>query len=107
MKGRPLIEDVELFGTTQKIVFDPDRKEFRCIGRVDPRDVARLIDKIAEHYQPAKSKRGKRIAEIASELAFLVKEDCDFSAHTNSYVAKGFSLLLEQERKVIEIKTEY
>ena len=56
MKGRPQIERIELFGDIHKIEFDPDRKKFQGVGRVSPTDVSRLLDKVAEHYAPAKSK---------------------------------------------------
>lgn len=107
MKGRPQIERVDLFGDTQKIAFDPERKQFQGVGRVSPTDVSRLLEKIAEHYGPAKSKRGKRIAELAAELATLVKADCDFYADTYSFIANGFTMLLDTDRKVFEAKTEY
>ena len=107
MKGRPQIERIELFGDIHKIEFDPDRKKFQGVGRVSPTDVSRLLDKVAEHYAPAKSKRGKRIAELSSELAKLVKADCDFYADTYSFIANGLTLLLQGECKTIEMKSEY
>lgn len=106
MKGRPKIERVDLFGDTRKIAFDTERKQFLGVGRVSPTDVSRLLEKIAEHYGLAKSKRGKRIAELAAELAKLVKADCDFYADTYSYIANGLTMLLEPDRQVIEMKTE-
>ena len=107
MKGRPQIERIDLFGDTRKIEFDPERKEFLGVGRVSPTDVSRLLDKVAEHYAPAKTKRGKRIAELSAELAKLVKSDCDFYADTYSFIANGLTLLLECDRKNIEMKSEY
>lgn len=106
MKGRPEMERVDLFGDTGKIVFDPERKKFMAVGQVSSTDASRLIEKIAEHYGPAKTRRGKRIAELAAELAKLVKVDCDFVAETYSFIANGFTMLLETDQKVIEMKTE-
>lgn len=106
MKGRPQVERVDLFGDTHRIVFDMERKQFQGVGRVSPTDTARLIEKIAEHYGSSKSKRGKRIAELAAELAPLVKADCDFYADTYSHMANGQTLLLEPDRKVIKAKAE-
>jgi hypothetical protein len=99
MKGKPKIERVDLFGDTRKIVFDTDRKQFLAVGRVSPTDASRLFEKIAEHYAPAKTKRGKRIAELAAELAKLVKADCDFYADTYSYIANGETLVLTLDRE--------
>ena len=107
MKGRPQIERIDLFGDTRKIEFDPERKEFLGVGRVSPTDVSRLLDKVAEHYAPAKTKRGKRIAELSAELSKLVKSDCDFYADTYSFIANGLTLLLQGECKTIEMKSEY
>ena len=104
MKGRPQIERIDLFGDTRKIEFDPERKEFLGVGRVSPTDVSRLLDKVAEHYAPAKTKRGKRIAELSAELAKLVKADCDFYADTYSFIGKGFTLLIESEIKNTPLK---
>ena len=106
MKDRPQIERIDLFGDTRKIVFDIERKQFQGVGRVSPTDVSRLLEKLAEHYGPAKSKRGTRIAELSAELAKLVKADGDFYADTYSYIANGLTMLLEPDRQVIEMKTE-
>ena len=106
MKGKPQIERVDLFGDTRKIVFDAERKQFQGVGRVSPTDVSRLLEKLTGHYAHAKTKRGKRIAELSAELATLVKADCDFYADTYSFIANGLTVLLEPEAKVIEMKTE-
>lgn len=101
------LERIDLFGDLRKIVFDAERKEFQGVGRISPTDTARLISKIAEHYSTSKSKRGKRIAEISAELSKLVKEDCAFYADTYSYIASGFTFVLNPEQKVITMKNEY
>ena len=98
MKDMPKIERVDLFGDTRKIVFDMEHKQFLAVGRVSPTDVSRLLEKIAEHYGPAKTKRGKRIAELSAELAKLVSADCSFMADTYSYVAKGETLVLTLDK---------
>jgi hypothetical protein len=107
MKGRPKIERVDLFGDTRKIAFDTERKQFLGVGRVSPTDVSRLLEKLAEHYGPAKTKRGKRIAELSTELAKLVKTDCDFYADTYSFIAGGLMMLLNTDQQVIKMKPEY
>ena len=107
MNKKLKIERVDLFGEIRKITYDTDRKEFQGVGFVNSRDVSRLFEKIAEHYVEAKSKRGKRIAEISAELAKLVKEDGDFHAETHSYIVDGASIVLKPDVKVIQPKNEY
>lgn len=106
MKGRPEIERVDLFGDTMSIVYDADRNQMQGVGRVSPTDASRLLEKIAEHYGPAKTKRGKRIAELAAELAKLVKADCDFYADTYSFIAAGKTIKMGTDQMVIQPKTE-
>ena len=100
MKGRTQIERVDNFGDTRKIVFDIERKQFQGVGRVSPTDVSRLLEKIAEHYGPAKTKRGKRIAELSADLAKLVRSDGKFYVDTYSYIAKGETLVLTLDKEV-------
>ena len=107
MKGRPQIERVDMFGDTYKIAFDMERKQFQGVGRVWPTDVSRLLEKLAEHYGPAKTKRGKRIAELSSELAKLVKADGSFYADTYSFIASGLTMQLNTDQQVIKMKPEY
>ena len=107
MKTKQQIERVDLFGDTRKVAFDNERKQFQGVGRISPTDVSRLLEKISEHYGTAKSKRGKRIAEISAELAMLIKNDGSFYADTYSFIANGLTILLEPEQKIIQMKTEY
>lgn len=100
-------ERVDLFGDICKISFDPNNKKVEGIGILSATDTARLIAKIAEHYGKAKSKRGKRIFELAGELAKLVKDDGGFTAETHSLVANGMSVVLDSDRKVITSKNDY
>ena len=106
MKGRPEVERVDLFGDTMSIVYDAERNEMQGVGRLSPTDTSRLLDKIAEHYGAAKTKRGKRIAELAAELARLVKTDCDFYADTYSFIASGKTIKIGTDQQVIQMKTE-
>lgn len=101
------LQRVDLFGDICKISFDPNGKKVEGIGIIGATDTARLIEKIAEHYAKAKTKRGKRIFELAGELAKLVKQDGGFAAETHALVANGMTVVLDSDRKVIACKNDY
>lgn len=100
-------EVVENFGDVCKITYDTQAKQMTCVGRLSPTDISRLLEKIADCYSATKKKQGKRICELASELAPLLKKDCSFFADTISLVAPGNTILLEPDRKVITSESEY
>lgn len=101
------LQRVDLFGDICKISFDPNGKKVEGIGMLSATDTSRLIAKIAEHYGKAKTKRGKRIFELADELAKLVKQDGGFAAETHALVANGMTVVLDSDRKVIACKNDY
>lgn len=98
MKDKVQIERVDNFGDTRKITYNVERRQFEGVGRISSTDVARLFDKISEHYSPSKSKRGKRITELSTELSKLIKADGNFMADTYSYITAGDTILLHIDR---------
>lgn len=101
MNTEPVIEQINFFGDIHKILFDKDRNEFLGVGRLSPTDVSRLLEKISEHYSNSKTKNGRSISELSSELAKRLFKECDFFADTYSYIAKGETLILDSVRKTI------
>ena len=100
-------ERIDLFGDIRQISFDPNNRKVEGIGIIGATDTARLIAKIAEHYAKAKTKRGKRIFELADELAKLVRQDGGFAAETHALVANGTTVVLDTDPKVIIGKNDY
>lgn len=101
------IECIENFGDINKLAYNEKTNRMEAVGRISPTDTARLLLKIAEHYATAKTTRGKRIYELASDLAKLIKTDCDFFADTLMLAALGKTICLDTERKEIVIENDY
>lgn len=87
----------DLLGDVHRLCYDSDRKQIVASVLLSPTDMERLFKTMKGFYSGSKTKRGKRIVELAEELAKLVMQDCQFFVEGTAYVATGNAVYLSND----------
>lgn len=87
----------DLLGDVHRLCYDSDRKRMVASVLLSPTDMERLLKTMKGFYSGSKTKRGKRIVELAEELAKLVMQDCQFFVEGTAYVATGNAVRLSND----------
>lgn len=86
--------EVENFGDVVEMRYNDGSGNTEAVGVLNPVDVERLLLGIAEGYAGAKSARGRRIRDLAAELAKEYYRDSGLLVKTRALVAIGKTVTL-------------
>ena len=87
----------DLLGDVRRVSYDSDRKQMVASVLLSPTDMERLLQTMKGFYSGSKTKRGKRIVELAEELAKLIMQDCRFFVEGSAYIATGNAICLSND----------
>lgn len=89
----------DLLCDVYRLEYDEHKNRMLAGVMMAPGEMRRLLESLTEFYATSKTKRGKRICELAKELADLVFADCKFFLRGTAHVAPGKSVLLSTDRE--------